>query len=256
MPDFARKILWNVQMNDAATENRLLSHALAAGCSGVCIRSTSSRLAAAIARFHSAGLKVYAWRWPAVRTGGTSPHYFARDEAQFVATQLIPNSLDGYIADPESDGAGQINDWNNASHTNLARDYCAIINNAAPASFAFGVTSGCRFPSTKPDIPWREFVTASHTLFPQSYWRANLSSGVTNINGGTPSQAITRGLTAWQPISAGKPIIPMAGELNHITVTEINDYAARLLANGLNQFHFYTDTTAVSAAKLAAIRAI
>jgi hypothetical protein len=244
-------------MNTAAMENRVLAHALACGADAVCIRTTNARLQAAIARFHTAGLKVYGWRWPAVKPSSVA-HHFAIDEANFVATQLIPRGLDGYIADPESDPGRLVDDWNQNGLANLARDYCGIIRTAGGPNFPFGLTSGAKFPTNRPKIPWSEFVNASDALFPQTYWRARLgpASTPTNINGGTPKKAIDRGMTSWTPIARGKPIVPMAGEIDVDTPAELVDYGNLVKALPLNQFHFYADVGGVTPPRLAAIRSI
>jgi hypothetical protein len=139
-------------------------------------------------------------------------------EAKFVAEQCIPAGLDGYIVDPESDKKGDINDWNDKKHAQLAKDFCAVIKKAAGGrKFMFGTTSGCAYPDPtgKPNIPWAEFFPPSDSLYPQCYWRWTNSNGeVKNINGGTPDKAIDRALPAWKPKSLGKPIIPMAGEID------------------------------------------
>jgi hypothetical protein len=262
MSDFARKVLWIVDMKTSADETRLATHASDSGANIVCIRTTNDLLPGAIKRFQSLGVKVYAWRWPAVKPPPHSaPHYYAIDEAQFVATKLIPAGLDGYIADPESDGAGQANDWNQNGLAPLAREFCAIIRNAAQtaglADFKFGTTSGCAYPTGKPKIPWAEFTAASDALYPQTYWRwTNSNDDVEGINGGTPQKAIDRGLAAWNPIAAGKPVIPMAGEVDVLSPDEIRDYGARLKAKHIDEIHFYADNTSVSAANCAAIKGL
>lgn len=257
MPQFARKVLWVVGMTTAAQESRLLNHAQACRADAVCIRTTNSRLSNAIGRFHAAGIKVYGWRWPAVRPTTAAAHYFAIDEANHVAQALIPNGLDGYIADPEADSnPAALNYWNNPALGPLARNYCAIIKTAAGANFAFGVTSGCIYPTNRPNIPWAEFVNASDALFPQSYWRANIGGHSTNINGGNPVAAVNRGLNSWQAIAGGKPIVPMAGEIDLTTAVELGQYGAHLQHLNIDQFHFYADSSSVSAARLAAIAAI
>jgi hypothetical protein len=63
-----------------------------------------------------------------------------------------------------------------------------------------------------------------------------------DINGGTPDKAIDRGLATWALIADGKPIVPMAGELDVITDGEIAAYAARLRREGINEAHFYADS--------------
>src|SRR5690349_675649 len=170
----ARKVLWIVNMNTDAAETAFAKHALAIGATTVCIRTSSSRLPGAIKRFHEIGMSVYAWRWPpASKTG-------SQKEAVNVATNLIPAGLDGYVVDPESDKAGASNDWNRAELAPIAAQFCNTIKAAAPASFIFGTTSGCAYPAPKqkPNIPWKEFFTASDVLLPQTYWRwTNPSTG-------------------------------------------------------------------------------
>lgn len=256
MPAFARKVLWAVNINTASAENRLFAHAQAIAADAVCVRTTSSRFTPVIARFHAAGMKVYGWRWPAVRPTTAAPHYYAIDEANFVAQHLVPQGLDGYIADPESEGPGQLNDWNDQQHRPLARQFCSIIKTAGGAAFAFGVTSGCAFPTSRPNLPWAEFVSASDALFPQTYWRARLGANgaPTSINGGNPNAAIQRGLTSWGPIAQGRPIVPMAGEIDVVTPAELAAYGAKCTQLGSVGRHFYTDLAAVTAARLAAMR--
>jgi hypothetical protein len=239
------KVLWVVSMNEAA-EGRLLENALTAKADIVCIRSTSNRLPGAIGRFKQRNMKVYAWRWPAVLpNAGRAPHYFAMDEANFVVEELIPAGLDGYIVDPESERNGEVNDWNHKSLAPLARAFCKKIKDAATPTFHFGITSGCAYPSpgNRPNIPWEEFVTASDALYPQTYWgMLNSHEEAVDINGGTPDKAIDRGLATWALIADGKPIVPMAGELDVITDGEIAAYAARLRREGINEAHFYADS--------------
>ena len=257
MSDFDSKTLWAVSM-DAAGEALLMRHAIAAKATIVCVRSNNARLLGAIDRFHAAGIKVYAWRWPAAVRVASSTHYFATDEAAFVVDHLIPNGLDGYVADPESDHAGDIIDWNHLALAPLARSFCrSILAGAAAAGradFVFGVTSGCGYPLTKPNIPWSEFVKVSGLLLPQTYWRWTNNDGhVQGINGGTPDAAIDKGASAWSGISGDKLVIPMAGEIDVATAPEIAAYGARLRALGLRQAHFYADGDGVPESVLSAI---
>ena len=261
-PAFARKVLWIVGMSQPA-EVRLLAHAQAGRMDGVCIRTDNTRLPSAIARFHQRGLKVYGWRWPAVVPKPHSrTHYYAADEAMYVAEQLIPKGLDGYIIDPESEPGSPDNDWNKTSLAPLARSFCRTIRDAAVAAgrddFVFGVTSGCDYPTSRRRIPWAEFVAASDALFPQTYWRWTnpATHRIQNINGGTPDRAIDKGLASWRRLPGNKPIVPMAGEIDVIAVDEIPSYAARVAAEGVDQYHFYADSDDVSDATLQAIAAI
>ena len=190
MGRFDLKVLWALDVNTLAREKALFSHAAAAGCGVVCVRSPGKRLPGLIARGHAAGLKIYAWRWPAVTPQPHSgTHYYADDEAEFVAMTLVPAGLDGYMVDPESDSAGAANDWNAKKHDKLAARFCKTILAAAKETgrdFRFGVTSGCRYPSprSRPNIPWAEFSAASDLLLPQCYWRMETNHGDhVDING-------------------------------------------------------------------------
>ena len=262
MSNFKSKVLWVNKFGSAKEEADFASHAHSAGVDTVCIRSAHGGFPNSIMHFHSIGLKVFAWRWPAVVPTSTSPHYYALDEAAFVANVLIPAGLDGYVADPESDKAGAENDWDDDSHAPLASQFCSIIKTAAAKTgkqFVFGTTSGCNYPAPtgKPHIPWTEFFAASDILLPQTYWRwTNGHGDVTGINGGTPTKAIDRGNAAWKPKSLGKPIIPMAGELDVIAPAEIAEYALDLVKAGVAQAHFYTDNYQVPPANFAAIKAL
>lgn len=248
-----KKVLWIVNMDTQAVENLFVQHARSAGINTLCIRTSTNRLPGSIAALNAQGFEVYAWRWP------SSNSLSAMAEASKVATLLIPAGLKGYIVDPESDNPGASNDWNQAGLGHLAHSFCATIRNAAPAGFRFGTTSGCAYPSPggKPNIPWSEFFSASDALFPQTYWRWTASGGRRqNINGGTPANAITRGMNAWSPQAQGKPIIPMAGEIDVITAAEIAAYGQELTNRGITEGHFYADSPKVPAANLAAINAL
>jgi hypothetical protein len=184
---------------------------------------------------------VFGWRWPGVKPQNptTSIHHFADDEAKFVAEQLIPAKLDGYIVDPESEGDHGASDWNDAMLSPLAQSFCKTITDAATAAglaqFKFGTTSGCTYPSptSRPNIPWAQFVAASAALYPQTYWRMTGNNGqLVDINGGNPNSAADRGKADWQPIAHGKPIVYMAGELDLVTADEIRAYGARAKHDG------------------------
>jgi hypothetical protein len=256
MPDFDEKILWTVFMRNAAEENKLLQHAQAAGATAVAVRTSNLRIAAAIGRFHAQGIKVYAWRWPACRTGSTLPHYYAIDQANYVANTLIPAGLDGYFPDIESDNDGGLNDWDRTGLGPLAAQFCTIIRDAAPQNFVLALTSGAGQPHNNPNIPWQQFVQGSDYLLPQTYWRMDTAQGPKNINGGTPAAALARGDQHWAPIAAGRTVVPMLGELAVVTPAEIASYGALLVARGEKRLHVYTDTGGVQAAQLAAIAAL
>jgi hypothetical protein len=251
----SRKVLWIVNMNTPAVETAFSKHALAIGATAVCIRTSSRMFPDTIKRFHDLGMKVYAWRWPPASQAG------AMKEANNVATNLIPAGLDGYIADPESDKAGTSNDWNRAELAPLAAQFCATIKGASGTSFVFGTTSGCSYPAPnmKPNIPWQQFFTASDVLLPQTYWRwTNPSTGQSGqkINGGTPAAAIAKGVPAWKAKSLGKPIVPMAGEVDVVTPAEIGDYGTQLQTMGVTEGHFYADNGKIPVPNLAAMKAL
>jgi hypothetical protein len=262
-----RKFLWIVNMDSDTAETAFAKHAMAIGATGVCIRTSSTRLPGAIARFKALGLAVYAWKWPGVIPGKSKKHYYALDEAAYVATKLIPNGLDGYIVDPESDGhtgSNAVNDWDQQELAPLAEEFCKTIKDAAKGKkFVFGTTSGCRYPGKrgKPNIPWAEFFAASDVLLPQTYWRWTHKNKQGKIvvspqNGGTPAKSIAFGIEAWKPKSMGKPILPMAGEVDVITPEQIAAYGAQLAALGLSEAHFYTDNGKIPLTNLAAMQAL
>jgi hypothetical protein len=250
-----RKILWIVNMNKDSAETLFAKHALAIDATAVCIRTSSTRYPDTIKRFHDLGLKVYAWRWPPATSSG------AMKEANNVADNLIPAGLDGYIVDPESDKQGAANDWNQDGLGDLAASFCKAILDAASGAFVFGTTSGCAYPAPtqKPKIPWQQFFTASNFLYPQCYWRwTNPVTGQVGqkINGGTPDAAIAKGVPAWKAKSLGKPIVPMAGEVDVVKDDEIAAYGVALAKMGVAEGHFYADNPDVPVANLAAMKAL
>jgi hypothetical protein len=85
-----------------------------------------------------------------------------------------------------------------------------------------------------------------------SYWR----NAAEPLNGGKPDVAIDRGLASWGAIAAGKPIVPMAGELEHVTDVEIAAHGAKMQAKNITEGYFYTDTSTVSPSILAVIKAL
>jgi hypothetical protein len=253
MSDFDEKILWTVFMRTPAEEARLLSHAQAAGATGVAVRTSNLRLPAAIPRFHAAGLKVFAWRWPARRATSSPPHYHAPQQAAFVAGTLIPAGLDGYFPDIESDNDHGVNDWDDSSLAPLATAFCATIKAAAPPGFVFALTSGAPQPHNNPNIPWAPFAAASDYLLPQTYWRMRTDAGITNINGGSPASAIAVGDSRWSPIGAGKTRVPMIGELDCVTPAQIAAFGAAMVTRGERRLHVYADTDDVDLSQLAAL---
>jgi len=263
---FSRKVLWIVSLENSGDESDFAQHADAAGIDTVCIRTDSPMFPGIIGRFHQKQKKVWAWRWPGVVPSQTGTYYALR-QAEYVANVLIPAGLDGYIVDPESDQAGDDNDWNQTALAPIAQQFCSTITKAAQGKpFLFGTTSGCIYPSPqgKPNIPWSEFFGASNALYPQCYWRMTLQQNgqdvSENINGGTPANAIARGMPVWNAKANGKPVIPMAGEIDLATVQEIAEYGQQLKQLNLSEAHFYADIAdpvkGVPAEVLAAIKAL
>lgn len=261
---FTRKVLWIVSMDNDADEKRFTQHAQAAGINTVCIRTDSQQLPGTIGRFHQLGMTVWAWRWPGVIPSNTGTYYALR-QAHYVADTLIPAGLDGYIVDPESDHGKPNNDWNQKKLAPIAQQFCQIIRAGAGGKpFLIGTTSGCTFPAPtgKPDIPFTEFFAGSDALYPQTYWRAMIYDKIlkkevpTDIHGGTPAESMKRGWAAWSPGSMGKPIIPMAGEINLATPKEIADYGAELTKRNVKEANFYADESDVKPEILAAIKAL
>lgn len=248
-----KRALWITSLNSGAIDG-IIDRSSEAGVGLLCIRTTSSALPRAINAFKKRGLQVYGWRWPAVKPGPHSaPHYFAEDEAAYVAKVLIPEGLDGYIVDPESDGPGEIDDWNDTKHTALATGFCAQIRDAAPATFHFGVTSGCEYPINHTRIPWTAFVSYADALYPQTYWRSSTSG---SILGGTPASSFTRGIAAWSKIANGKPIVAMAGELTVALPQEIREFGNLARAHKQDIAHFYADASGLSSAVIKAIATV
>jgi hypothetical protein len=245
-----KKALW-VESFGSGDFDRLLDHAQEADASLLCIRTTSSALPQAIPKFKAHQITVYAWRWPAVKDQPyKAPHYFADREAEYVVEKLIPAGLDGYIVDPESDRAGDPNDWNDSSHHDLAVRFCSTIRSAAPAGFHFGTTSGCEYPRNHAKIPWAAFVAASDALYPQAYWRN--SKGI--LHGGTPASSLALAKAAWSKIANGKPLIAMAGELDVALPQEVKDFCD-LVRNDQGIAHFYVDSATTTGTILRAISA-
>ena len=256
----ARKFLWIVDLPSAAVMTRLLTNAQTIGAFAVVINTKNKLLnKATIDTFHRQNIKVYGWRWPAIRPQPRSTtHYFALDEAQFVVDRFA-DGLDGYIVDPEADDdANAANFWNNAALKPLAARFAAKIRTGCGPQFHFGITSGCSYPNrnSRPNIPWAEFLAVCDAGYPQSYWRADLGR-VISINGGNPAAAIQKGVDAWgRVVPTGKPIIPMAGELKQVTVAEIAAFGAAMAARRITDLHFYTDEPGVPAANFTAIAAL
>jgi hypothetical protein len=72
----------------------------------------------------------------------------------------------------------------------------------------------------------------------------------------TPAKAIAKGVPAWKAKSLGKPVVPMAGEIDVVSPDEIADFGGALAASGISEGHFYADTGDIPVVNLAAIKAL
>ena len=57
-------------------------------------------------------------------------------------------------------------------------------------------------------------------------------------------------------MSLGKPIVPMAGEVDVVTTDEIAAYGVELAKMNVREGHFYTDNGKIPVPNLAAIKAL
>jgi hypothetical protein len=268
-----RKILWVVHLEKA--EATFKEHVEAAGIDTVCINTMTHRFPDLIADYHKIGKTVWGWRWPGVRPSDAYGwHYYAPDQARFVA-MLVSKGLDGFIVDPESNDDLKPNDWNQVEVddpnrpgkkvkvSDLAHDFWAVIRTAvAGKRFHLGLTSGWDFPSEhqKTKLPWAEFIGPCEAVYPQTYWRIQGQHGILQRWGGSPAIGISKCLPIWKKIAKDKAIIPMAGEIDHVSAAEIVEYGKSLKELGVAEGHFYADvppqreTAGVSPEVLQAIR--
>ncbi len=247
---FVRKVLWVVDYD--GNEKLFKDQVAATGCDTVCIRTKSTQMPQAIIDFKALGKTVWAWRWPGVDPDVAielvkGPHYFAPREAAFVADLIKNHGLDGYVADPESEQDKGVNDWDQITTDKginirkLATDFCSTIATAAAGKkFFFGFTSGDLYPNSRKNFPWDVFVKAAGALYPQSYWKVRAKDGTVHEPykkkyGAGPEPAMDAGIASWKKVSQGKPIYPMAGELDCDSVDEIQRYAAKMAALGLRR---------------------
>jgi hypothetical protein len=252
------KALWIQNLKTPADEALAMKHIAATTATMVCVRTNSSRLKNLIGTFHDRHITVYGWRWPYV-VGGHADHAYAPEEAKFVAEQLIPAGLDGYIMDIESDENGSDHDWdrNDVGDLNkLATDYCKVIKEAAKQCgrpFKIGLTSHARGFANYPKIPWAPFLAIADTLYPQTYWRffKDEDRKCHPENKGTPSDALDIGYKDSGP--KNKPIIPIAGELRCTTADELKKFCELIQEKGVTEGHFYVSEPEVSAEVLQAI---
>lgn len=194
---------------------------------------TDNDMETAISAFHAKGIKVYGWRWPSAQRDR------ALKEANRVI-ELLGKGLDGYYVDPEGE-PGQHYDWNQTGLETLAEEFCKKITAASPGK-PFGTTSHFRAAKIFAKLPWKPFIKYSNILLPQSYWRVEGGS----VNGGDPKKNYRTSITDWEASGGSRNlIVPMAGELAHITATEIKSYAEEATAQGISSLHFYTATPAI-----------
>jgi hypothetical protein len=223
----------------------------------VCIRTDIGWLPNAIAEFKKNKIAVYGWRWPAIYHVDKIPHYFAEEEAKYVVDTLIPAGLDGYIVDAESDGPKKPErEWDSGDidTRTLADAFCASIKKAgmnAKPDFLFGMTSGGTYPKAFPGIPWAAFVPASRALYPQVYWYKDKKKFPTRS---TPQDSYNTCIPLWNKVAAGKPLVPVIGEIASVTAQEIGSYSAIIAANKLSEVHLYTYDDDVPAANWATMK--
>ena len=102
-------------------------------------------------------------------------------------------------------------------------------------------------------MPWREFFAAADVLLPQSYWR--VTGGV--VGHGIPDDNYNQGISFWKAAGGNVNLIhPMAGEIDKVTVAEINKYAAAAKSKGIDELHFYAWTPSVKTSVINAIKAL
>jgi hypothetical protein len=223
------KVLWVVNY---ANLDWFVDRATFVKATAVAIR-TDNDLETAIPIFHAKGIKVYGWRWPSAQKER------ALQEADRVI-KLLGKGLDGYYVDPEGE-PGQHYDWNQTGLEPLAEEFCKKITAAFPGK-PFGTTSHFRAVKIFAKLPWKPFIKYSNVLLPQSYWQVEGGT----VNGGDPKKNYRTSITDWETSGGSRTlIVPMAGELAHITAAEIKSYAEEATAQGISSLHFYTATPAV-----------
>ena len=232
-----RKVLWVVECGDVAGFVRKADLVRA---QAVCVRTTNPWLKGQIKALKKHGLDVYAWRWPSVDPAASSRHHYADDEAQF-ALELISEGLDGYIVDPEADDGRASDNWNDAKWANLAASFCETIKLAGLKSnphFLFGTTSGCDYPTIKPDIPYATFFAYSDAVYPQIYWAPDLKKAHRT----NPDDAWTIGMKSWKKVTpAHMRVVPILGEIERNAPAEITRFGEIMAENNLtDEVHFYT----------------
>ncbi len=223
------KVLWvvNYDMLDGFAKK-----AAAVGATAVAIR-TDNDISKAIPVFKAKNIKVYGWRWPSAKVDA------AMKEAA-KAVGLLAEGMDGYYVDPEGE-PGKPYDWDLKGLDKLAEDFCKKITSAAPGK-TFGTTSHYRGNKVFARLPWQSFFKYSTVLLPQAYWRVD--GGV--VGHGIPKDNYDQSIQFWTTTGGAKEkIVPMAGELAHVTAAEINQYVSAAKAQGVSELHFYTHQDSV-----------
>lgn len=232
----ATKVLWTVRVPSL---DGLIKRAQGAGVRVVCIRTDYNNFSTAIPRCLSAGIEVWAWRWPAT----SRQRLMAEADRVKVLAGL---GLAGYVVDPEQEPRAIFN-WARPGLSELAEEFCAGVK-AALGGRRFGVTSHYRAARTWPDLPWGSFIGPSDRCYPQAYWRAMLANGPAPIGKG-PDKNYEVALNAWQEAGAVRAeIVPMAGEIALAKPAEIAAYGQAARRNGVAELHFYCDQPTVPAA--------
>jgi hypothetical protein len=256
-----KKGLW---ITNSPSADRLLAKAQIMRATSVCVRTDNHWLPGAIPNFHAAGIEVYAWRWPAVYDEGFHDrYYFADDQAKYVADELLPAGLDGYILDAEGSAKAH-QDWNSmkvdiAALTKRFFDTIVKQRNANvgrrlnKGKLLLGLTSGNRFPIQQPHVPWDEIVAYCDTLFPQTYWLSDDHGKEVTVHGGTPEKSVESAMKAWPKIQDGRRIVPVGGPLKLSNVDDLVAFGEVAADNGWDEVHYYVDDIYVSDAKYEAI---
>ncbi|HEY9904241.1 MAG TPA: SH3 domain-containing protein [Candidatus Sericytochromatia bacterium] len=226
------KVLWVVNYPSL---DWFVERATFVKATAVAIR-TDNDLDKAIATFHAKGIKVYGWRWP------SAERERALKEAKNVV-DLLGKGLDGYYVDPEGE-PGEHYDWNQKNLESVAEDFCKAIT-AVSTGKPFGTTSHFRGKKVFDKLPWSAFFKYSNVFLPQAYWKS--AGGL--INGGNPEKNYRESIDEWTAIGAPKDkIVPMAGELEFSTPSQIKEYAEEAKKQGVASLHFYTARESVKSA--------
>jgi hypothetical protein len=85
-------------------------------------------------------------------------------------------------------------------------------------------------------LPWVSYFKYATVFLPQAYWR----SAEGPIGHGKPRGNYKESIAAWKDCGASPAkIVPMAGEIAHVTPAEICEYAAVATESNVSALHFY-----------------